>query len=96
MDKISTSPKSCQELVKNQLPGQDLVDQILLLTKTQSQHPLPNPHGLTIPIRQCNLLDDQLVDVLLDSAAGGVNTVEREGVSGSLRVCGAVIFNATC
>ena len=31
--------------------------------------------------RQCNLLDDQLVDVLLDSAAGGVNTVEREGVS---------------
>lgn len=30
---------------------------------------------------KCNLLDDQLVDVLLDSAAGGVNTVEREGVS---------------
>jgi len=32
-------------------------------------------------IDECNLLDDQLVDVLLDSAAGGVNTVEREGVS---------------
>lgn len=28
-----------------------------------------------------NLLDDGLVDVVLDSAAGGVNTVEREGVS---------------
>ena len=25
-----------------------------------------------------NLLDDHLVDVLLDSAAGGWNTVERE------------------
>lgn len=32
-------------------------------------------------IDECNLLDDQLVDVLLDSAAGGINTVEREGVS---------------
>lgn len=32
-------------------------------------------------IDECNLLDDQLVDVLLDSAAGGWNTVEREGVS---------------
>jgi magnesium chelatase subunit I len=28
-----------------------------------------------------NLLDDHLVDVLLDSAAMGTNTVEREGVS---------------
>ncbi|CAK9099397.1 Magnesium-chelatase subunit ChlI (Mg-protoporphyrin IX chelatase) [Durusdinium trenchii] len=28
-----------------------------------------------------NLLDDHLVDVLLDSAAGGWNTVEREGIS---------------
>ena len=28
-----------------------------------------------------NLLDDHLVDVLLDSAASGWNTVEREGVS---------------
>jgi len=32
-------------------------------------------------IDECNLLDDQLVDVLLDSAAGGWNTVEREGIS---------------
>ena len=30
-----------------------------------------------------NLLDDHLVDVLLDSAAGGWNTVERE----ALREC---------
>lgn len=28
-----------------------------------------------------NLLDDHVVDVLLDSAAMGVNTIEREGVS---------------
>jgi magnesium chelatase subunit I len=32
-------------------------------------------------VDEVNLLDDQLVDVLLDSAAGGWNTVEREGVS---------------
>ena len=30
---------------------------------------------------EVNLLDDGLVDVVLDAAAGGVNTVEREGVS---------------
>ncbi len=32
-------------------------------------------------IDEVNLLDDHLVDVLLDSAASGVNTVEREGIS---------------
>lgn len=32
-------------------------------------------------IDEVNLLDDNLVDVVLDSAAGGINTVEREGVS---------------
>jgi magnesium chelatase subunit I len=32
-------------------------------------------------IDEVNLLDDHLVDVLLDSAAMGVNTIEREGVS---------------
>jgi magnesium chelatase subunit I len=36
--------------------------------------PPPPPH-------QVNLLDDHLVDVLLDSAASGWNTVEREGIS---------------
>ncbi len=30
---------------------------------------------------EVNLLDDGLVDVVLDSAASGVNTVEREGIS---------------
>jgi magnesium chelatase subunit I len=30
---------------------------------------------------EINLLDDHLVDVLLDSAASGWNTVEREGIS---------------
>ena len=29
---------------------------------------------------EVNLLDDGLVDVVLDSSASGVNTVEREGV----------------
>ena len=32
-------------------------------------------------VDEVNLLDDGLVDVVLDAAAGGVNTVEREGVS---------------
>jgi Mg-chelatase subunit ChlI len=32
-------------------------------------------------IDEVNLLDDHVVDVLLDSAAMGVNTVEREGIS---------------
>ena len=34
-------------------------------------------------VDEINLLDDHLVDVLLDAAAMGVNTVEREGVSWS-------------
>ncbi len=32
-------------------------------------------------VDEVNLLDDHIVDVMLDSAAMGVNTVEREGVS---------------
>ena len=32
-------------------------------------------------VDEVNLLDDHIVDVLLDSAAMGINTVEREGVS---------------
>jgi len=32
-------------------------------------------------IDEVNLLDDSLVDLVLDSAAGGINTVEREGIS---------------
>jgi magnesium chelatase subunit I len=36
-------------------------------------------------VDEVNLLDDHLVDILLDSAASGWNTVEREGVSISPR-----------
>ena len=32
-------------------------------------------------VDEINLLDDHIVDVLLDSAAMGVNTIEREGIS---------------
>lgn len=32
-------------------------------------------------VDEVNMLDDSLVDVVLDSAAGGWNTVEREGIS---------------
>jgi magnesium chelatase subunit I len=32
-------------------------------------------------VEEVNLLDDHLVDILLDSAASGWNTVEREGIS---------------
>lgn len=38
-------------------------------------------HRGILYVDEVNLLDDHLVDVLLDSAAMGVNTVEREGVS---------------
>ena len=34
-----------------------------------------------LSVDEVNLLDDHLVDVLLDSAASGWNTVEREGIS---------------
>jgi len=38
-------------------------------------------HRAILYVDEVNLLDDHVVDVLLDSAAMGVNTIEREGVS---------------
>ncbi|MFP4347951.1 MAG: ATP-binding protein [Desulfococcaceae bacterium] len=38
-------------------------------------------HRSILYVDEVNLLDDHVVDVLLDSAAMGVNTIEREGVS---------------
>ena len=38
-------------------------------------------HRSILYVDEINLLDNHIVDVLLDSAAMGVNTVEREGVS---------------
>ena len=41
------------------------------------------PHQNILYVDEVNLLDDHIVDILLDVAAMGVNTVEREGVSHS-------------
>ncbi|MDR2873836.1 MAG: ATP-binding protein [Methanobrevibacter sp.] len=42
---------------------------------------LANAHNNILYMDEINLLDDNLVDILLDSAAFGVNTVERESVA---------------
>ncbi|MDO5678559.1 MAG: VWA domain-containing protein [Propionibacteriaceae bacterium] len=42
---------------------------------------LADVHGGILYIDEVNLLDDHLVDVVLDAAASGVNTFEREGLS---------------
>ncbi len=42
---------------------------------------LARAHRGFLYVDEVNLLDDNLVDVLLDVAASGVNTVEREGLS---------------
>ena len=44
-------------------------------------HPQARANRGILYVDEVNLLDDGLVDVVLDAAAGGVNTVEREGVS---------------
>lgn len=42
---------------------------------------LAKAHGGVLYVDEVNLLPDALVDVMLDAAASGINTVERDGVS---------------
>ena len=42
---------------------------------------LARAHGGVLYVDEVNLLPDALVDALLDAAASGVNTVERDGIS---------------
>ncbi len=44
---------------------------------------LAEAHGQILYVDEINLLEDHLVDILLDTAAMGVNYVEREGISHS-------------
>ncbi len=46
---------------------------------------LAQANGNILYVDEINLLEDHIVDVLLDSAAMGVNTVEREGSPTAIR-----------
>ena len=59
----------------------NLVKTLLSLHHALLQGLLAKANRGLLYVDEVNLLDDHLVDVLLDSAASGWNTVEREGVS---------------
>ena len=52
---------------------------------------LARAHRGILYIDEVNLLDDHLVDIILDAAESGVNTVEREGLSFRHQACFAIV-----
>lgn len=86
---LSDAEETCMKVVE--LPVNATEDRVVgtinleqILQKGEKQFEpglLAEAHNNILYVDEINLLDDHVVDVLLDAAAMGINTVEREGIS---------------